>query len=146
MRDGGQIVYGAGDSRGALDRAAATERAARARSGWYARYLWIFAAGQSVLVPMALLWHGPAAALTFTLAMTALVTGLSLYAVRQRIVRRGFGVRHGVLIGSWAAVYSASILFGQLVFVDSRPFAVVAASACALPLVAGAVLERRRSS
>ncbi|MEF3117349.1 hypothetical protein [Streptomyces chrestomyceticus] len=139
-------MYGASDHMGDLERAAAMERAARARSGWYARYLWIFAAGQSVLVPMALLWHGLAAALTFTLVMTALVTGISLYAARQRIVRRGFGVRHGVLIGLWAAVYSASILFGQLVLVDSPAFAAVAASACALPLVVGAVLERRRSS
>ncbi|WP_050502093.1 hypothetical protein [Streptomyces monomycini] len=131
---------------GALDRAAAMERAARARSGWYARYLWVFAAAQAALVPMALLWHGPVAALAFTLAVTTLVAGLSLYAARQRIVRRGFGARHGVLIGLWAAVYSASLLFGLLVFVDSRTFAAVAASACALPLVVGAVLERRRAS
>ncbi|MFI2240796.1 hypothetical protein [Streptomyces chrestomyceticus] len=75
-----------------------------------------------------------------------MAAGLSLYAARQRIGRRGFKVRHGVLIGLWTAVHSASILFGQPVFVDSRTFAAVAASACALPLVVGAVLERRRSS
>ncbi|OKH98093.1 hypothetical protein A6A06_28110 [Streptomyces sp. CB02923] len=131
---------------GALDRAEAVERAARARSGWYARYLWGYAAGQLVLVPVALLWHGVAAASVLTLTNVALATGLSVYAARQRIVPRGFGARHGVLMGCWGAAYTAALLLGNLAFPDSRVYAAVAAPACALPLAVGAVLERRRSS
>ncbi|MFD7668372.1 hypothetical protein [Streptomyces sp. NPDC059788] len=142
-------MYGNGggsEDMGALERAAAVEKAARARSGWYARYLWGFAAGQLVLVPAALLWHGPVAALVVASANAALVAGLSVYAARQRIVRRGFAARHGVLIGSWGALYIAALLLGSLAFPGSRVFAATAASACALPLAVGAVLEWRRVS
>ncbi|MEN2417685.1 hypothetical protein AABB02_06225 [Streptomyces rimosus] len=130
----------------ALGRAAAVEKAARLRSGWYARYLWVYAAGQLVLVPTALLGHGPAAALLFTLVNGGLVTGLSVYAARQRIVRRGFGARHGVLIGAWAVLCTAAVFLGTSAFEDSRVFAAVAAAVCALPLTVGASLETRRSS
>ncbi|KOT59208.1 hypothetical protein ADK43_16920 [Streptomyces rimosus subsp. rimosus] len=129
-----------------MGRAAAVEKAARLRSGWYARYLWVYAAGQLVLVPTALLGHGPVAALLFTLVNGGLVTGLSVYAARQRIVRRGFGARHGVLIGAWAVLYTAAVFLGKSAFEDSRAFAVVAAAVCALPLAVGALLETRRSS
>ncbi len=130
----------------ALGRAAAVEKAARLRSGWYARYLWVYAAGQLVLVPTALLGHGPVAALLFTLVNGGLITGLSVYAARQRIVRRGFGARHGVLIGAWAVLYTAAVFLGKSAFEDSRAFAAVAAAVCALPLAVGALLETRRSS
>ncbi|MFH8405737.1 hypothetical protein ACH4FX_13310 [Streptomyces sp. NPDC018019] len=122
------------------------ERAARLRSGWYARYLWTYAAGQLVLVPIALLWHGTVAATVFALVNTCLVTGLTVYAARQRSVRRGFGARHGALMACWGVLYSAVLLLGNLAFADSRVFAAVAAVACALPLAVGAWLETRRSS
>lgn len=76
---------------GALGRAAGVERAARQRSGWYARYLWAFAAGQLVLVPIAVLWRGPVSAVVFSVANGLLVAGLSVYAARQRVMRRGPG-------------------------------------------------------
>ncbi|MFJ9645490.1 hypothetical protein ACWEPM_16030 [Streptomyces sp. NPDC004244] len=129
-----------------LGRAADMERAVRARSGWYARYLWAFAAGQLVLVPVAVLWHGPVSAMVFGLANALLVTGLSVYAARQRVTPRGFGVRHGVLVGSWAAVFALTVTLGSTVFADSPAFAAVAAAGCALPLATGARLEQRRSS
>ncbi|KAA6223236.1 hypothetical protein CP973_16130 [Streptomyces albofaciens JCM 4342] len=134
------------DAVDALGRAAAAEKAARSRSGWYARYLWTFAAGQLVLVPLALLGRGPVAALLFTLVNAGLVTGLSVYAARQRIVRRGFGARHGLLIGSRAALYAVAVLLGTTVCADSRAFAAAAAVVCALPLAVGAWFEMRRSS
>ncbi|WP_424886905.1 hypothetical protein [Streptomyces sp. XH2] len=130
----------------ALGRAADAEKAARARSGWYARYLWVFAAGQLILVPIAVLWHGFASALVFGLANTFLVTGLSLYAARQRVVRRRFGVKHGVIVGSWAIVFVLTVTLGNAMFANSPAFAAAAASACALPLATGAWLEMRRSS
>lgn len=128
---------------GALDRAAGLEKAARARSGWYARYLWIFAAGQLVLVPVSLWWHGLASALFFSLGNTLLVTGLSVYAARQRVVRRGFGLKHGLLIGTWATVFGLGIALGTTVFADDVAFAVAAALACALPPALGARSETR---
>ncbi|MDH6124980.1 hypothetical protein [Kitasatospora sp. GP82] len=134
------------DTVGPLGLAAGLERAARTRSGWYARYLWAFAAWQLVLVPVAVLWHGFAAAMVYGPGNAILVTGLSVYAGRQRVVRRGFGVRHGVIVGSWAVVYVLAITLGTTVFADSPVFAAVAASVCALPPAVGALLELRRSS
>ncbi|MCF3103201.1 hypothetical protein IPZ58_16670 [Streptomyces roseoverticillatus] len=134
------------DVEGALGRAADVEKAARARSGWYARYLWAFAAGQLILVPIAVLWHGFASAMAFGLVNTFLVTGLSVYAARQRVVRRGFGVKHGVVVGSWAIVFVLTVTLGNAVFANSPAFAAVAALGCALPLATGAWLEMRRSS
>ncbi|MFA7767283.1 hypothetical protein ACGFNX_17705 [Streptomyces sp. NPDC048723] len=128
---------------GALGRAAGLEQAARQRSGWYARYLWAFAAGQLVLVPIAVLWHGPLSGAVFAVTNALLVTGLSVYAARQRVVRRGFGVKHGVLVGSWAVVFALSITLGTAAFGHGVPFAAVAALACALPLAVGAWTETR---
>ncbi|WP_050514839.1 hypothetical protein [Streptomyces rimosus] len=106
----------------------------------------MYAAAQLVLVPTALLGHGPVAALLFALTNAGLVTALSVYAARQRIVRRGFGARHGVLIGTWTVLYGAAVILGRTAFVGSRVFAAVAAAVCALPLAVGAWRERRRSS
>ncbi|MDJ0462384.1 hypothetical protein [Streptomyces sp. H27-C3] len=130
----------------ALGRAGTVERAALHDSGWYARYLLVFAAGQLVLVPVAVLWHGLAAALVFALANAALVGGLSVYAAKQRVVRRGFGVRHGTPIGSWAVLFGLTVALSVTVFVDSPAFAVVAALGCALPPAVGARQEMRRSA
>ncbi|MFD8979447.1 hypothetical protein [Streptomyces sp. NPDC059564] len=128
---------------GVLGRAAELEEAARARSGWYGRYLVVFAAGQLVLVPVALLWHGPVAAVFFALANAALVAGLSVYAARQRVVRRGFGLRHGLVIGVWAVVLGVSVVLANAVFTDDVGFAVAAALGCALPPALGARAELR---
>ncbi|MFE2147233.1 hypothetical protein ACFXA3_36815 [Streptomyces sp. NPDC059456] len=128
---------------GALGRAAGLEKAARERSGWYARYLGAFAVGQLVLVPVAVLWRGAPSALVFGVTNALLVTGLSWYAARQRVVRRGFGVKHGVLMGSWAVVFAVTITLGTSVFGHGVPYAVVGALACALPPAVGAWSERR---
>ncbi|MEU9115082.1 hypothetical protein AB0D04_25670 [Streptomyces sp. NPDC048483] len=129
-----------------LRRAAGLEKAARARSGWYARCLWAFAAWQLVFFPMALLWHGSAAPMVYQPANALLVAGLSVYAARQRVVRRGFGLRHGVLMASWGVAFGLTLALGYTVFVDSPAFAAAGAVVCALPLATGAWLEMRRSS
>ncbi|WP_330331139.1 hypothetical protein OHS33_16345 [Streptomyces sp. NBC_00536] len=134
------------DARRRLGRAAEVEAAAREESGWYARYLWIFAAGQLVLVPMTVLWQGVTSAVVFGLANALLVTGLSVYATHQKVVRRGFGLRHGVIIGTWAVLFTLAVSLGVAAFGATPGFAAVAAVACALPLATGAVLELRRPS
>ncbi|MCX5405479.1 hypothetical protein OHA37_16485 [Streptomyces sp. NBC_00335] len=134
------------DAVGMYESAAKTEAAALRRSDWYTRYLWVFAAGQLALVPLAVLWHGLASALAFGLGNTLLVTGLSVYAARQRVVRRGFGLKHGLVIGSWAVLFALSVSLGTTVFAAAPAFAAVAAPACALPPAVGAWLESRRAS
>ncbi|GLF95005.1 hypothetical protein [Streptomyces yaizuensis] len=132
-----------GTAEAALRRAARVEAASVDSSGWYARYLWTFAAGQLVLVPMALLWQGLVAALTFAVLNIALVGGLSVYASRQRAIRRGFGLRHGGMLGNWAVFFAIAVALGTSSFEDSVPFAAVAALVCALPPATVAFREGR---
>jgi hypothetical protein len=134
------------EARGTLARAVTVEGAARQQSGWYARYLWAYATGQLVIVPMAVLWHGTVAVLTYTLLVAALVAGISVYAARQRVVRRGFGRKHGTVIGTWAAAYGCAIALGTTVFAGDVAFAAAAAVGCALPPAVGAWLEDRQSA
>ncbi|QDY77405.1 hypothetical protein [Streptomyces qinzhouensis] len=133
------------EAQAALRRAARVESAALQNSGWYARYLWVFAAGQLVLVPVSLLWQGLVAALVFALLTVTLVGGLSVYAGRQRVVRRGFGSLHGGVIGSWVALFAVAVALGTSLFEGSVPFAVVASLACALPPALAAISEGRRT-
>ncbi|MFJ3964339.1 hypothetical protein [Streptomyces sp. NPDC090036] len=143
MRAWGEPVEETAKAVGALGRAAGAEKAARRRSGWYARYLWAYAAGQLVLVPVAVLWHGPVSGVVFAVTNALLVTGLSVYAARQRVVRRRFGVKHGVVMASWAVVFALTITVGVAAFGHGVPFAVAGALACALPLAVGAWTETR---
>lgn len=134
------------DAAAALKHANRVEGATRRDSGWYARYLVVFAAGQLVLVPMAVLWRGPAAAIVFSLTNGVLIGGLSLYASRQRVIRRGFGARHGSVIGAWGVAFGVTVALGGTAFEDSVFLAVAGALACALPPAIGAWLETRRSA
>ncbi|WP_405620516.1 hypothetical protein [Streptomyces sp. NBC_01508] len=134
------------DAVGALSRASSVEGAARRGTRWYARYLGVFAVGQLALVPMAVLWHGVTAAITFGITNVLLVGGLSLYAASRRVVSRHFGVLHGSLVGTWAVLFAVTVALSTGPFRDSVPFAAVAALICASPMAVGAWWEVRRSS
>lgn len=133
------------DAGGALGHAADVESEARRRSGWYARYLGVFAAGQLVLVPIALLWRGLLGALVFSLTNLVLIAGLSVYAARQRSVRRGFAARHGLVLGTWAVAFAVAIGWGISAFEGSVTYALVAAIWCAIPPAVAGWWERERS-
>lgn len=69
---------------------------------------------------------------------------LSVYAGRQRTVRKGFGARHTIVIGGWAIAFILTTWLGTTTFHENVLFAVVAAAACALPFALGAWSEIRR--
>ncbi|MER7732725.1 hypothetical protein ABTX80_17740 [Streptomyces erythrochromogenes] len=131
------------DAAASLRGIARIEGKVRGRSGWYAGYLWLFAAWQLVLVPAVLLWHGPAGATAGALANAVVVVGLSLFATRQPVVPRGHAGTHLAVIGAWAVAYVLALVLGLTVFPDSVPFAAVAALACALPAAVAARREAR---
>ncbi|GGT42370.1 hypothetical protein [Streptomyces purpureus] len=134
------------DATEALGRSLRLEKAARRGSDWYLRYLAVFAAAQLVLVPAVLLGHDtwvmPAALGLYVVA----VAGLSVYATRQRSVRRRFGVRHTVTVAVWGLLYAATLALGFTAFPDSAGFTAVAAVVCSVPLAVGAWLERRQGA
>ncbi|MFJ4879327.1 hypothetical protein ACIP93_29570 [Streptomyces sp. NPDC088745] len=131
----------------ALGRARKMEGAARRGSNWYARYLLVFGVAQFGFVPLVVLWHGALATAVTMTGYAVMIVLLSVYAAGQRTARRHFGLRHGLLIGSWALLYAATIvLHGRDGWADSVPLAVGGALACALPLLAGAAYELRRTA
>ncbi|MGW3627218.1 hypothetical protein [Streptomyces sp. NPDC000880] len=64
----------------------------------------------------------------------------------QRVVRRGFGVKHGSVIGAWAVAYGVTIALSVSAFENSVAFVVAGALGCALPPAVGAWQETRRSA
>jgi TM2 domain-containing membrane protein YozV len=131
------------DAAASLKGIARIEAGARGRGGWYGAYLWTFAGWQLALVPVVLLWHGPAGTLVGTLANALVVMGLSVFATRQPVVPRGFGGTHLRVIGAWALAYVLTLAVGYTAFRDSVTFAAVAALACALPGAVAAWRETR---
>ncbi len=136
-------MSGAVKAGAALESAARMERAARAHSGWYATYLWVFAGWQLIFVPTLFLWRGPVGALVCGGANAALVTALSVHAARQRTVPRGHTRRHLGVIGAWTVAYTGSVVLAFTVLEPGPPFVAMAAVACALPPAWGAWRTRR---
>ncbi|MDK9497313.1 hypothetical protein QEZ40_001970 [Streptomyces katrae] len=127
----------------ALKGIARIEAGARQRSRWLTGCLWAFAGWQLALVPTVLLWHGRTGTLVSTLANAVVVTGLSVFTMRQPAVPRGHGRRYLGAIGAWAAAYLLSLALGLTLFTDSTAFAATAALLCALPPAAAAWREVR---
>lgn len=130
------------DAHAALAHAHALQERVRRRSRWYARYLWLFGAG-SFVTTLLLAFDTSVRVVSMGL-WGVLVIGLSLYAARQPVARRGFGVRHGVIIGIWAAVYSTVVVIGVTTFDGDLRWWAPGAVAAALPALIGACLEGRR--
>ncbi|MFF4367947.1 hypothetical protein [Streptomyces sp. NPDC001594] len=89
-------------------------------------------------MPTVLLWHGPVGALVCGLSSALVVTVLSVFALRQPVVARGYARRHLTAVGVWAACYMAALAVGLAGFPDSVGFAAAAALVCALPPAAAA--------
>ncbi|CAM5309641.1 hypothetical protein GCM10010329_60010 [Streptomyces spiroverticillatus] len=135
------------DAVAALRKAERVEGAARHGSSWYARYLLVFGTAQFAFIPLVVLWHGALATAVTMSVFAVMVVLLSVYAARQRTARRHFGLRHGLTIGAWTLLYTATIvLHGRDGWQDSVPLAVGGAVACALPLLVGAVFELRSAA
>ncbi|MFI0980330.1 hypothetical protein ACH4SP_25405 [Streptomyces sp. NPDC021093] len=135
------------DAVAALQRVDRVERAALRGSSWYARYLLVFGVTQLMFVPVFLLWTSMTVFVVALSVFLLMVAALIVYAIQQRAVRRNFGLRHSITIGSWALVHTAMMtLVGLGGLRGSVPFAVGGALACATPPLVGALLEKRRAA
>ncbi|MFF4606986.1 hypothetical protein ACFY12_30170 [Streptomyces sp. NPDC001339] len=140
----------ASDSGGASDAAAALARAqelsskVRDSSRWYVWYQVIYGCASGLLVlAIGLLDHPYGVAIGIT-CWCLVIGGLSVYAARQRVSRRGFGRWHGGLIGTWALLYNAVLIPGCIWFPGVAAWWVPGALVVALPGLIGAYLEARR--
>lgn len=128
----------------ALRQADKVESAAWRGSDWYLRFLLVYGLAQLAMAPVLVLGQGPVSIFVPVGVNTAVVLGLSVYTARQRTVRRGFGIRHGAVIGSWGVAWALTASLGTTVLHESPSFAVLATLACALPFAVGAWFEIRR--
>jgi uncharacterized membrane protein YjjP (DUF1212 family) len=123
-----------------LDHAAAASTAMRRQTAWYTTYLIVYGLASAVVVLLIGLVDSP----LIVVFWVAAIVGLSVYSSRQKAVRRHFGLRHGVIIGTWAVLYGAVILVGQTWFPGRPAFWIPAAIVVGAPALIGAWLERRR--
>ncbi|MFF8787246.1 hypothetical protein [Streptomyces sp. NPDC015125] len=136
--------YASQEAAAALDRAQKLSSTVRAGARWYVWYQLIYGCASAVLVlSIGLLGRPYGVAIGIGL-WCATITGLSVYVARQRVARRGFGVRHGVLIASWGLLYGAVLAPGTIWFPGVLAWWVPGALVVALPGLVGAYLEARR--
>jgi hypothetical protein len=132
------------DATEALRRAERVESAAWQGSNWYLRILLIFGLAQLVIAPSVVLLEHPASTFVPVGVNTAAVVAMSVYSARQRTLRKGFGVRHSLVIGGWAIAFILTALLGTNALHANVLFAAGATAACVLPFALGTWFEIRR--
>ncbi|MFF2813493.1 hypothetical protein ACFVT2_41300 [Streptomyces sp. NPDC058000] len=136
--------FAASDAAAALAQAEALGARVRKSTKWYVRYQVLYGCAAGLLVLLIGLVKAPYGTVIGGVLWAAVVSGLSVYAARQRVARRGFGVRHGILIGTWGLLYAAVLVPGVMFFQGVAAWWVPGAVVVALPGLIGGYLEARQ--
>ncbi|GAA3006303.1 hypothetical protein [Streptosporangium longisporum] len=128
----------------ALARAEELETVVRDRSRWYVHYLVVFGTSICALVLVLGFTTSVPPKMVATGLWLALIAVITVHAVRQPVIRRGFGVRHTVMIGTTFALYGVVLLAGSAWFRNEPAWWVPGAVLTSLPSLVGAYLEARR--
>ncbi|WP_406478783.1 hypothetical protein [Streptomyces platensis] len=136
--------YASHDAAAALARVQELDSTVRRGSKWYVRYQVIYGCAAAVMVLCIGLLPSPHGVAIGIGGWSATVAGLSVYAVRQRVSRRGFGRRHVGLIMVWALLYLAVLFPGVTWHQGAASWWVPGAVVVALPGLIGGYLEARR--
>lgn len=136
--------YASRDAAAALARVQELDSTVRKSSKWYVRYQVLYGCAAAVMVLSIGLLPPPYGVAIGTGFWMATVAGLSFYAVRQRVSRRGFGRRHIGMIMVWALLYLAVLFPGVMWHQGAASWWVPGAVVVALPGLIGGYLEARR--
>ncbi|WP_159471364.1 hypothetical protein OG879_21885 [Streptomyces caniferus] len=136
--------YASKDAAAALDRMQKLSSTVRDGTRWYVRYQLVYGCAAAVLVLFIGLLERPYGVTIGSGLWCVAITGLSVYAARQRVARRGFGWRHGVMMTCWGLLYGAVLIPGTMWFPGDPAWWVPGALVVALPGLIGAYLEARR--
>lgn len=134
----------------ALARAGQAQTAARDGSRWHARYFRAFGLASVVFVLAVSLPGvpgGSAARLAGWLGSAqwaAFAVLAAIHAHRQGVSGRGFGRLHGLVFGTWGALWAAAAGIGFGVFPGRVAFWLPAALVVSLPFFVGARVAARR--
>ncbi|MFE6687200.1 hypothetical protein ACFVFQ_12050 [Streptomyces sp. NPDC057743] len=136
--------YASNDAAAALARAAQLGSTVRKGTRWYVRYQFVFGGVTGLAVFAIGVLKAPYGVAVGTGLLVAVVSWLSVYAARQPVSRRGFGIRHGIMIGTWGLLYAAVLALGIIFFPGVAAWWVPGAVVVALPGLIGGYLEARR--
>ncbi|MEU7179147.1 hypothetical protein ACWIG3_32600 [Streptomyces celluloflavus] len=136
--------YAAKDASDALARARELGSSVRGSGRWYVRYQVIFGCAAALCVLAIGLLHHPYGVALGTGFWVVVIAGLSVYSARQRVVGRGFALRHGGLIATWGVLNGAVLAGGVTWFPGVAAWWVPGAVAVALPGLVGGFLAARR--
>ncbi|WP_336054087.1 hypothetical protein [Streptomyces sp. CA2R101] len=136
--------YASQEAAAALARARKLSSTVRDGTRWYVGYQVIYGCASAVLVLCIGLLGRPYGLAIGVGFWCVTIAGLSVYAARQRVARRGFGRRHGIMIASWGLLYGAVLFPGTMWFPGALAWWVPGALVVALPGLIGAYLEARR--
>ncbi|MFG2531517.1 hypothetical protein [Streptomyces sp. NPDC048516] len=136
--------YASQEAAAALDRAQKLSSKVRKGTRWYVWYYLIFGCATAIQVLFTGLLARPHGVAIGGGLWCATIVGLSLYVARQRVARRGFGWRLGVVIASWGLLYSAVLVPGLTWFQGDPAWWGPGALVVALPGLMSAYLEARR--
>ncbi|WP_274914082.1 hypothetical protein [Streptomyces sp. WZ-12] len=132
------------DAAATLARAAQLGSTVRKGTRWYVRYQFVHGAAAGLAVLAIGLLRAPYGVAVGTGFLVVVVSWLSVYAARQPVARRGFGIRHGIMIGTWGLLYAAVLTLGVIFFPGVAAWWVPGAVVVALPGLIGGYLEARR--
>ncbi|ANZ16999.1 hypothetical protein ACH4YO_37160 [Streptomyces noursei] len=136
--------YASSDAAAALARAQELSSMVRKRTAWYVRYQVVYGCAAGLLVLVIGLVKAPFGPAIGSGGWVATIAALSVYAARQPVARRGFGRWHGILIGTWALLYSAVLWLGLVFFRGDASWWVPGAVVVSLPGLIGGYLEARK--
>ncbi|MFI5526608.1 hypothetical protein [Streptomyces platensis] len=136
--------YASQDAAAALARVRELDSTVRKGAKWYVRYQVLYGCAAAVMVLSIGLLPPPHGVAIGGGLWIATVAGLSVYAVRQRVARRGFGRRHIGMIMLWALLYLAVLIPGVMWHQGAASWWVPGAVVVALPGLIGGYLEARR--
>ncbi|BDM72980.1 hypothetical protein HEK616_64670 [Streptomyces nigrescens] len=137
-------AYASEDAAAALARAQELSSTVRASTKWSVRYQVIYGCGSGVMVLALGLLGQPYGVVLGSIFWCATVGGLSVYAARQRVARRGFGRWRAGLIIAWGLLYNAVLVPGLIWFRGVTAWWVAGAVLVALPGLIGGYAEARR--
>ncbi|MGG2465936.1 hypothetical protein ACO0M4_40285 [Streptomyces sp. RGM 3693] len=136
--------FAASDAAAALAQAEALGSRVRKSTKWYVRYQVLYGFAAGLLVLFIGLVKAPYGVAIGSVLWVAAVSGLSIYAARQRVARRGFGVHRDILIVTWGLLYAAVLVPGMMFFQGVAAWWVPGAVVVALPGLIGGYLEARQ--
>ncbi|MBM4794216.1 hypothetical protein HXP44_19610 [Streptomyces sioyaensis] len=136
--------YASKDAMAALARAQELRSTVRDGTKWYAWYQVIFGGAAAVMVLSIGLISRPYGVAIGCGMWVAVISGLSVYAARQRVARLGFQRRHASLIIVGGLLYGGVLSAGLIWFPGVVAWWVPGALLVALPGLIGGYLETRQ--